>query len=213
MNTAHVDGIGRFYLTPDGDYPSVTTVLGAFGDKTALEEWRMRVGEDRADAITKEAADIGTHLHNLFEAFLLDNILPKSETSEEKKALSMFRISSPKLRSLVDSVIMMETPVWSNAFRIAGRFDCLAYVDGKVTLIDFKNTRSMKTRESISSYRQQLAFYAIMIQERFNIVVEQMMIFMVNREGFVQKFFFQPEETPRKELVSIRKHFWEKYQK
>ena len=51
----------RFYATPDGNkLPSVTTIL----DKTkppekvkALQEWRNRVGVEKAQQITTEAAN------------------------------------------------------------------------------------------------------------------------------------------------------------
>lgn len=83
--------------------------------------------------------------------------------------------------------------------------------EGKIALVDYKNTRSGKSKKDISSYRQQLAFYAIMIKETLGIDVEEQKIFMVNREGFVQIFNFYENDTPRSELVAIRKNFWEKY--
>ena len=47
----------RVYLTPDGEsLPSVTTILGSTKDMTALNEWRRRIGEEKAAQITKEAA-------------------------------------------------------------------------------------------------------------------------------------------------------------
>ena len=43
----------RVYQTPDGErLPSVTTILGATKDMTALNEWRKRIGEDKAAQIT-----------------------------------------------------------------------------------------------------------------------------------------------------------------
>ncbi len=212
MHTYNKDGVGRFYATPKGDYPSVTTVLGAYGDDTWLQEWRNKIGEENANTIVKESTDIGSHLHYLFEC-LLQKIPPKvSETKEEKKAEQMFRVAKPKLLKIVDQVLYMEEPVWSNSFRIAGRFDMLCRTkEGKIALVDYKNTRRAKTREDISSYRQQLAFYVKMIKETLGIDVEEQKIFMVNREGFVQIFNFYEQDTPRSELVAIRKNFWDKH--
>ena len=43
----------RIYVTPDGErLPSVTTILGATKDMTALNEWKKRIGEDKANQIT-----------------------------------------------------------------------------------------------------------------------------------------------------------------
>jgi len=212
MLTYNKEGIGRFYVTPHGDYPSVTTILGAYGDYTWLQEWRDRIGAENADRIVKESTDIGSHLHYLFECLLKEFEPKTSETLEEKKAEQMFRVAKPRLLKIVDQVLYMEEPVWSDSFRIAGRFDMLCKTrEGKIALVDYKNTRSGKSKKDISSYRQQLAFYAIMIKETLGIDVEEQKIFMVNREGFVQIFNFYENDTPRSELVAIRKNFWEKY--
>ncbi len=212
MHTYNKDGIGRFYSTPKGDYPSVTTVLGAYGDDTGLQEWRDKIGAENADRIVKESTDIGSHLHYLFECLLRKVDAKKSETPEEKKAEQMFKVAKPKLLKIVDQVLYMEEPVWSDTFRIAGRFDMLCRTkEGKIALVDYKNTRRSKSKEEISSYRLQLAFYVRMIKETLGIDVEEQKIFMVNREGFVQVFNFYEHETPRSELVAIRKNFWEKY--
>ena len=67
-----VDG-QRLYATPSGRVPSVTTIL----DKTkpeekkkALQEWRNRVGVERAQQITTEAANRGTRMHNYLEHYV-----------------------------------------------------------------------------------------------------------------------------------------------
>jgi hypothetical protein len=62
----------RVYQTPDGErLPSVTTILGATKDMTALNEWRDRVGHAKAQQITTEAAGVGTAMHANLERFLI----------------------------------------------------------------------------------------------------------------------------------------------
>ena len=62
----------RVYLTPDGEsLPSVTTMLSATKDMTALNEWKKRVGESKAKEITTEAAGIGTAMHANLERFVV----------------------------------------------------------------------------------------------------------------------------------------------
>ena len=212
MHTYNKQGIGRFYATPRGDYPSVTTVLSADGDKTWLDEWRKNVGSENADRIVKESTDIGSHLHYLFECLLQNIKANEPKTPEEAKAEKMFKIAKPKLLKIVDKVLYMEEPVWSDSFRIAGRFDMLCKTkEGKIALVDYKNTKRNKTREDVESYRKQLAFYVKMIKDTLGIDVEEQKIFMVNREGFVQIFNFYEKDTPRSELVAIRKNFWDKF--
>ena len=51
--------------------PSVTTILGDTGDKTALIAWRKRVGNAEATRISTEAAGLGTKVHNALEKYIL----------------------------------------------------------------------------------------------------------------------------------------------
>ena len=69
----------RLYQTPTGEkVPSVTTIL----DKTkpeeakqALNEWRKRVGVQKAQQITTEAANRGTRMHTYLENYVLDGVI------------------------------------------------------------------------------------------------------------------------------------------
>ena len=68
----------RLYATPDGNkLPSVTTIL----DKTkpaekrlALENWKKRVGVEKAQQITTEAANRGTRMHSYLEHYVLNGV-------------------------------------------------------------------------------------------------------------------------------------------
>lgn len=54
----------RVYQTPDGEtLPSVTTILSATKDMTELNKWRDRVGHEKAQQITTEAAAAGASIH------------------------------------------------------------------------------------------------------------------------------------------------------
>ena len=59
----------RHYVTPDGKFPSITSVLSAF-PKPELYEWRRRVGEDEANRITRTSASRGTSFHTICETYL-----------------------------------------------------------------------------------------------------------------------------------------------
>ena len=57
LNTVNIDGV-RHYVMPDGvtKLKSVTSILSEKMDKTALLEWRKRVGEEEANKISTQAA-------------------------------------------------------------------------------------------------------------------------------------------------------------
>ena len=58
VERVEIDGV-RHYATPSGmKYKSVTTILGEKTDKTALMEWRKRVGEVEANKISTQAGSL-----------------------------------------------------------------------------------------------------------------------------------------------------------
>ena len=74
---------GRTYFTPDGDFPSITTLLGKTSDNQVwLQKWRERVGEEEANRISKEATDRGTLIHEYAEKYF--NVLPKKPVNKYK---------------------------------------------------------------------------------------------------------------------------------
>src|SRR3569832_2205721 len=69
----HTQDIGvRHYVCPESGklLPSVTTILAATGDKTALIEWRERVGDRKADQIKQEACALGSLMHTHLECHM-----------------------------------------------------------------------------------------------------------------------------------------------
>ena len=56
---------GRRYVTLEGkNYPSVTTVLNLV-HRDKIQEWRKRVGEDKANQISVQATNRGTAVHSI----------------------------------------------------------------------------------------------------------------------------------------------------
>ena len=64
----------RLYATPDGArLPSVTTILDRTKpeeSRIALANWKKRVGTERAQQITTEAANRGTRMHTFLEHYV-----------------------------------------------------------------------------------------------------------------------------------------------
>jgi len=66
----------RYYATPSGNLPSVTTILHNTADKEFINEWVERVGTLEADRIKNEAADVGSALHQNLENYIYNNSKP-----------------------------------------------------------------------------------------------------------------------------------------
>ena len=71
----HDGAEGRTY--GDQKLPSVTRILDATKDKSKLDEWVQRVGQEEADRIKNTAATTGTHMHNVIERMVAGKSLPR----------------------------------------------------------------------------------------------------------------------------------------
>ena len=99
----------RVYQTPDGErLPSVTTILSATKDMTALNEWKKRVGHEKAQQITTEAAGVGTGLHANLERFLIGEQRQPGNNPVHIKANAMANIIIENGLKDVEEVWAME---------------------------------------------------------------------------------------------------------
>ena len=154
----------RHYALPDGSkVPSVTTIL----DKTKpaeakqkLQEWKARVGEQRAQQITTEAASRGTRMHAYLEQYILQDDL-KPLPANPFAHPSWFMAAEVILKGLgnVDEFWGTEVPVYYSGL-YAGTTDCIGLWKGKPAIMDFKQSNKPKKREWIGDYFLQLAAYA-----------------------------------------------------
>lgn len=154
----------RHYCLPSGErVPSVTTIL----DRTkpqearqALQEWKNRVGEKRAQEITTEAANRGTRMHTYLERYIkTDDIgdFPSNPFAQP----SWFMAAEVILRGLgnADEFWGCEVPLYYPGL-YAGTTDCVGTWKGEPAILDFKQTNRPKKQEWIDDYFLQLAAYA-----------------------------------------------------
>jgi len=166
---------GRFYVLPDGSrFRSVTTVLSEKLDKTALIEWRNRVGHEQANKISTQAARRGTAVHTLAERYVRNeqNHLRDSMPS----GIDSFNSLQPLLDKHVDNILGIELPLYSVVLKTAGRCDLIAEFDGVPSVIDFKTSRKLKKEEWIESYFLQTTVYSMMFEWIYKIAIPQIAI-------------------------------------
>jgi genome maintenance exonuclease 1 len=176
----------RYYTTPEGiKLPSVTTVLGA-KKKEAIMAWRNRVGHDVANAISKKATGRGTNVHTLCERYLnneaLGDIMPDAK--------EMFLPLKPLLNR-INNIHYQEQALWSVGIGMAGRVDCIGEFDGVLSVIDFKTSKRIKTKDKIDDYFAQCVAYACMYDELVGIGIDQIVIIMAVEDSepllFIEK--------------------------
>lgn len=154
----------RHYALPNGDrVPSVTTILEATKPaeaKQALQEWKKRVGEQRAQQITTEAANRGTRMHTYLERYVKEDDIGEFPTNPFAQP-SWFMAAEVILKGLchADEYWGSEVPLYYSGL-YAGTTDLVGVWKGQPAIMDFKQSNKVKKREWIDDYFIQLAAYA-----------------------------------------------------
>jgi hypothetical protein len=171
LNTETING-KRFYVTPTGKLPSITTVLSILS-RDAIKKWRERVGEEEANKISTRASRRGTNVHAMCEDYINNDLDAKKYLPNDRETFASIK---PILDEHIDNVYAQEVPLWSEYLGVAGRVDCIAEWDGRIAVIDFKTSRKLKKKEYISNYFQQCAAYAVMWEERTGIPINKIVV-------------------------------------
>lgn len=199
-----VPGVGRKYYTETGAaYPSVTTVLGVLS-RDSIKAWRQRVGNEEANKISGQAATRGTKIH-----LLCEKVLDNEEIDTSKLSLLDLEIWNEfkPLLNRIDNIHAQEIALYSDHLRLAGRVDCIAEFDGKLSIIDFKTSKKPKKKEWIENYFAQAAAYAIMYEERTGIPINRSVI-MIAVEGDDPQIFIERRDNFVPLLLKAR-DIWE----
>jgi genome maintenance exonuclease 1 len=180
---------GRKYSTPTGNsYPSITTVLSHSTDKSFLVAWRKRIGEEEANRITKKSANRGTKLHAICEKYLLNEMNDMKIRTMMPDIKDFFLQLKPHIDENVGDVYGLEQPLYSDRLKIAGRTDCIAEWNGQLSIIDYKNSRTLKKEENIQNYFVQCTGYAEMFEDVTGIPINQIVVAIANEDGEPQIF-------------------------
>ncbi len=171
-----IDGV-RYYDTPDQKLVSITSVISFF-NRDKFAKWRKRVGEEKANEITRKATSRGTDMHTLTEHYLKNEDLPVVKPLPD----FLFKIAKPELNK-IDNIHTLEGSLYSKELGVAGTVDCIAEYDGELAIIDFKTSAKPKPRDWIDGYFVQCAAYACMYYELTGIPVKKFVIIMSCEDG------------------------------
>ena len=196
----------RHYDVSNEILPSVTTILQATQSdekKASLAKWRQKVGENEAEKIRDEAATRGTAMHEFLEMHLRgDKLLDLSD--EGLAARNMARI-------IIEQGLKDAEEIWGAEVTLfypglyAGQTDLCGIYSGRESIIDFKQTNKPKRTEWIEDYFLQLAGYAMAHDVIYKTCVDQGVILMCSKDGFLQKFI-----STGKEFTHFKHKFLEK---
>ena len=210
LETETING-KRFYKTPEGLlYPSVTTITSQHG-KDKIIEWRKRVGEEEANRISTRASNRGTKVHKICENYLNNEedyarTNPAHIHKTMPDTIAMFKSLQPLLDEHVNNIHALEIPLYSHHLKVAGRVDCIAEYDGKLSIIDFKTSGKLKEESWIKGYFMQCSAYAVMYEERTGIPVSQIVI-MIAVESEHPQVFIKKRNDYIKDFISYREAY------
>ena len=209
LPTENIDG-KRYYVTPTGEkYPSVTSVTGLMNRK-GIQEWRKRVGAEKANKISTQAARHGTSAHQLFEDYIRNDNFEEKFKGAMPTTQQAF-ISLEKQLNQIGLVHGLESPLYSHKLQLAGRVDCIAEWDGKISVIDFKTSAKPKKEEWIQNYFIQETAYAKMFEELTGKTVESIITMIAVSNGTSQLFIEKPSEKYTEKLEQLRGQYRAEY--
>lgn len=199
-----------------GLFPSITTVLGETSDKSGLDDWKKRVGEEEANRISSLSLGRGNIMHRLLELYkplqgspeerleVLKSLMHKDK--EIKKHIDYvqdgwdffmkFWYNHSRFFDRVEEVLEAETFLWSQkGGGYAGTVDNISKLkDRGVIVIDYKNSRKPKREDWIQDYFIQGSAYYVAYWERTGIKPNGVEIWIANEIDDLPQVFKLTDE-------------------
>lgn len=199
--------------------PSVTSVLGII-HKPALLPWavnntveliRASIGsgvehsesfleevyaqaKKESGRIKQAAADIGTQAHELLEHY------PESANPpDDGPVRNCYDAGVSWLTSHQIQWVVKECPVYSRRYRYSGRLDGIAYIDGVLSLVDWKSSKGV-----YPEFRLQTAAYVKAYEEEHpSEVIQQRILIRLGKEDGAFDPHVYPRNTLRKDFCAF----------
>lgn len=207
LNRVLINGVRYYDVTDEQESTplklvSITSVISYY-KKDFFDNWRKRVGIEKANEITKKATSRGTDFHTLTENYFYNiSELPKVQPLSEH----LFYIAKPALNR-INNIYALEGSLYSKFLGIAGTVDCIAEFDGELSIIDFKTSKEPKPREWIDGYFVQCCAYACMLHEMTGLSVKKFVIIMACENGDVEVY----EERNKAKYVKLLVQYIKKF--
>jgi genome maintenance exonuclease 1 len=199
----------RVYQTPDGEcLPSVTTILGATKDMTHLNEWRKRIGEQKAQQITTEAASRGTSMHKNLECFVAG--IPRSPGNN-----LVHQISNKMADVIIENGLSKMNEIWAMEQSLyfpklySGTTDGIGMYEGEPVIFDYKQSNKPKQESYVDDYKMQLVAYILCHNEVYGTNIKRGVIFMAVKPPELSPGIFGESKYQQFDLLSKDFNFWQ----
>ena len=185
----------RTYDIDGAKLPSVTTILDKTKDKTYLDRWKAKVGNEEAERIKNHSSKRGTSMHKFIE---------KHITGAGYDDLTEIGVQAkPMAQKIIDVGLTPVTEYYGSEISLyypglfAGSTDLVCMHNDKETIIDFKQANRPKREEWIGDYFLQIGAYAMAHDYIHGSSIEQGIIMVCTPDLYFQEFRFEGEEMRR----------------
>ncbi len=213
-DTVTING-GRHYIVKTDDQinylPSVTTIISSMSDDKWLDDWKKRIGEEKANAISKFSANRGTCMHMFNENYLSSTLKNKKDKlldTLEKTSIwginegftpdeievgrkLFFNFYNAQIFDKVKEVIIQEKMLYNfMGGGYAGRVD-LIYADSldNHVICDFKTSKKPKQYEWVDNYKMQLSAYYVAYYKMTGKLPSHAEIWISNEQDYTPQIF------------------------
>lgn len=179
---------GRNYKTPDGVFPSVTTVTG-WGKREFFASWRKKNAAE-----SKRVLSRGSAMHSMIEEYLRNTLSQRTLNEQLGSCHADLFLKMQSDIDRIDNIRAIEVALWSKQIGLAGRTDCIGDYDGELSVIDFKSASKPKSEDGILEYFTQATAYALMWQARTGQPIPNIVIIIGTETGECQVFKTNPRD-------------------
>jgi genome maintenance exonuclease 1 len=189
----------RHYDIEAKKLPSVTTILSATtpeDKKQKLQEWRNRVGNDKAEEIKNLAANRGTAMHTIIEKYLIgEHYLDLTDIGHQAHKMGQLIVERGLKGQLTELWGSEATLYYPDLY--AGSTDIVGIYNDKETIVDLKQSNKPKQSNWITDYYLQLAGYILAHNCVYNTNIQQGVILMATPFLDFQKFVIEGEQLKK----------------
>ena len=189
------------YIWPEERLLSPSRILNATSDKSFLEKWRKRIGDEEADRIVAHSIAVGKSMHSYLEGKIknekgdiLYNFNPNKKLATKLAKL----IIRKGLKDKLQEVWGVESRVhFGNYYR--GIADLVGIYEDEPCIIDFKQKRKpqLESYDSIKNYFTQAAAYGMAHNRMCKTKIKKGVVLIATHDYKFQKFVVEGDAWRR----------------
>ena len=182
----------RTYDVNGTKLPSVTTILDKTKDKSYLDKWRARVGNEEAERIKNHSSKRGTSMHKFIEKHITGAGYDDLTTIGQE--------ARPMAQKIIDVGLTPISEYYGSEISLyypglfAGSTDLVCIHNDKETIVDFKQANRAKREDWIQDYFLQIGAYAMAHDYVHGSNIEQGVIMICTPDLYFQEFRFEGDQ-------------------